>query len=113
MKRISSFAIFLISLLLATIATAQRPVSRITQQIDPDRRVTLEGNTLPVTRVAVDRGPAPNSMLQSRMLLVLSRSDEQEQALRQLLEEQQTAGSPNFHKWLTPEEFGQKFGPSD
>jgi hypothetical protein len=94
-------------------AAAQRPASRITQQIDPNRRVTLEGNTPALTRGALDRGPAPSSLLESRMLLVLARSDEQEQALRQLLEEQQTAGSPNFHKWLTPEEFGQKFGPSD
>lgn len=110
---ISPFVIVLISLLSATIATAQRPTARITQQIDPNRRVTLEGNTLALTRLALDRGPAPNSMLESRMLLVLSRSDEQEKALRQLLDEQQTAGSPNFRKWLTPEEFGQQFGPSD
>lgn len=47
------------------------------------------------------------------MLLVLSRSDAQEKALRQLLDDQQTAGSPSFHKWLTPEEFGQQFGPAD
>jgi hypothetical protein len=47
-----------------------------------------------------------------RMLLVLKRSAEQESALGKLLDEQLDQTSPNFHKWLTPDEFGQKFGPS-
>jgi hypothetical protein len=47
------------------------------------------------------------------MLLVLKRSDEQERALRKLLDDQQDKHSPNYHKWLTPEKFGEQFGPSD
>jgi subtilase family serine protease len=47
-----------------------------------------------------------------RMLLILKRSLEQESGLRKLLDEQLDQTSPNFHKWLTPDEFGQKFGPS-
>ena len=47
------------------------------------------------------------------MLLVLKRSPEQQLALRKLLDDQQDRHSPNYHKWLTPEEFGQKFGPTD
>jgi subtilase family serine protease len=47
-----------------------------------------------------------------RMLLILKRSPEQESALRKLLDEQLDQTSPNFHKWLTPDEFGQQFGPS-
>lgn len=48
-----------------------------------------------------------------RMQLVLRRSDEQELNLRKLLGDQQTKGSPRYHQWLTPEEFGREFGPSD
>ncbi len=48
-----------------------------------------------------------------RMLLVLKRSPEQESALRKLLDDQQDKTSPNYHKWLTPEQFGKQFGPSD
>jgi len=44
---------------------------------------------------------------------VLKRSDEQEYALRTLLDNQQDKNSPNYHKWLTPEQFGNAFGPSD
>jgi subtilase family serine protease len=48
-----------------------------------------------------------------RMLLVLKRSGEQEAALRKMLDDQQDKNSANYHKWLTPEEFGKQFGPSD
>ncbi len=49
----------------------------------------------------------------NRMLLVLKRSDEQESALRTLIDDQQDKASPNYHKWMTPDEFGKQFGPSD
>jgi uncharacterized protein (TIGR03437 family) len=46
------------------------------------------------------------------MLLILKRSPEQESALRKLLDEQLDQSSLNFHRWLTPEEFGYLFGLS-
>lgn len=48
-----------------------------------------------------------------RMLLVLGRSAAAEASLETLLEEQQDKSSPSFHKWLTPDEFGEQFGISD
>lgn len=48
-----------------------------------------------------------------RMLLVLGRSGAEEASLEALLQEQQDRSSPTFHKWLTPDEFGQQFGVSD
>jgi subtilase family serine protease len=47
------------------------------------------------------------------MLLVLKRSPELEASLVALLDEQQDKSSPNYHAWLTPEQFGQQFGPAD
>jgi hypothetical protein len=47
------------------------------------------------------------------MVMVLKRSAEQQQALDRLVAEQNDPGSPNFHKWLTPEEFGQRFGVAE
>jgi len=49
----------------------------------------------------------------NRMLLVLKRSPEQEAALETLLDNQQDKASPHYHQWLTPEEFGRRFGPND
>ena len=48
-----------------------------------------------------------------RMLLVLKRSPEQEHALAGRLDQLQDKSSPYFHQWLTPEQFGQEFGPAD
>jgi hypothetical protein len=48
-----------------------------------------------------------------RILLLLQRSPDQETALEQLLEDQQSKASPNYHAWLTPEQFGRQFGPAD
>jgi hypothetical protein len=45
--------------------------------------------------------------------LVLSRSAEQQAALNQYLSELQDKSSPNFHKWLTPDQFGKLYGPAD
>src|SRR5229473_1578296 len=49
----------------------------------------------------------------TRMLLLLQRSQEQEAELRQLMEEQQSKNSSNYHAWLTPDQFGRQFGPAD
>ena len=32
---------------------------------------------------------------------------------RELLDEQQSSASPDYHQWLTPQQFGQQFGPAD
>jgi uncharacterized protein (TIGR03437 family) len=44
--------------------------------------------------------------------LGLRRTEAQQKALDRLLEELQDPSSPNYHHWLTPEEFGARFGAS-
>jgi hypothetical protein len=85
----------------------------ITQAVDESQLTTLKGNTHPLARPEFDLGTAQASLPMQRMLLVLKRSPEQETALRKLLDDQQDKHSPNYHKWLTPEEFGKQFGPTD
>jgi len=48
-----------------------------------------------------------------RMMLVLQRSPEQQAALSKFMDEQLSKDLPNFHNWLTPDEFGKQFGPAD
>ena len=86
---------------------------RITAAIDESRLTTLRGNTHPLARPEFDRGAAPDSLPMLRMLLVLQRSQAQESALETLMEQQQDKSSPNYHAWLTPQQFGQQFGPAD
>ncbi len=47
------------------------------------------------------------------MTLVFRRSDAQEAELKQLLAAQQDPASSSFHRWLTPEGFGQRFGMAE
>jgi Pro-kumamolisin, activation domain/Bacterial Ig-like domain (group 3) len=96
-----------------TLSNSSSVATRITQSVDENQRLVLKGNTHPLARPQFDQGAAPADLPMNRMLLVLKRSPQQESALRQLLDEQQDKASPNFHKWLTPDEFGQKFGPAD
>jgi subtilase family serine protease len=47
-----------------------------------------------------------------RIQLQLSSSPEQQAALEQLLAGQQDSAVPHFQEWLTPEQFGERFGPA-
>jgi hypothetical protein len=102
-------------LMLTSLSAAQgtTALSRITAPINESNLTTLLGNTHPLARAEFDRGAAPTSLAMNHMLLVLKRSPEQEAALESLLAQQQDKTSANYHNWLTPEQFGQQFGPSD
>src|SRR5262249_27682350 len=105
-------AIFLIAALCSwTQGTGVRPL--ITQPIDESNLTILRGNTHPLARAQLDRGLAPDNRPMDRMLLVLKRSPQQEAALQRWMAQQLDQSSPNYHKWLTPAQFGQMFGPSD
>src|SRR5258708_23788844 len=83
---------------------------RVMQAVNPLEMVVLRGNTHPLARSEFDRGAVSDAMPMGRILLLLQRSPDQEQALQQLLAQQQSKSSPNYHAWLTPEQFGQQFG---
>jgi len=86
---------------------------RITQAINNADRVALRGNVYSLARPQFDRGLAPASLPMERMMLLLKRSPQQEAALEALLARQQDRQSPDYHRWLTPAQFGAEFGPSD
>ena len=90
-----------------------RVAARVVDTVDDSNRTVLRGNVHPMARAEFDRGAMADAQPVTRMVMVLQRSAEQEAALRQLMEEQQSKNSPNFHAWLTPEQFGKQFGPAD
>ena len=112
LQLINNFICFLI---FCTAALAQqnyvRP--RIAGPIEEGQTVRLKGNTHPLARAQFDVEVAPPNLPLDRMLLVLKRSPEQHTALLKLLDNQQDKSSASYHKWLTPEQFGQEFGPAD
>lgn len=103
------------TLVLSTLAAAQQRyvAPRINEPLDEGRRIVLKGNVHPLARTRFQVAAAPANLPMDRMLLVLKRSPEQETALVKLLDDQQDKSSSDFHKWLTPEQFGQQFGPAD
>jgi len=86
---------------------------RVVEAVDDARRVTLSGNVHPLAQAEFDRGAVADAQPMNRILLLLKRSDEQEATLQDLLQKQQDKSTPNFHQWLTPEQFGAQFGVAD
>ena len=89
------------------------PEARVMQSVRDDKVTTLRGNVHPMARAANDRGALPATQPVTRMTLLLQRSAAQETALDQLLTEQQDPKSSNYHAWLTPQQFGEQFGPAE
>ena len=85
-------------------------IERIAAPVRDEVRVRLKGNTYPLARPQYDQGKAPSDLHLERMLLTLTRSRGQEAALRDLLASQQNRTTPYYHRWLSPEEFGNRFG---
>jgi len=109
-----SLCVFL-AVFLATPARPQnapRVHSRI-GAIDESALVRLPGNRHPLANLANDRGEVPPSLPMQRMLLVLSRDVQTEADLRELLTAQQDKTSSSFHNWLTPAQFGERYGASN
>jgi len=86
---------------------------QIKAPIDESQTVALRGNVNPLARAEFDQGRVDASKPSGRLLLVLKRSANQEAALQQYLKDAHSPASSSFHKWLTPEQFGQKFGAAD
>src|SRR5215469_1328434 len=78
--------------------------NRIAGRVDNSRRVTMRGHVHPLARSEYDQGRADAAMRLRHASLVLKPSDSQQADLDQLLAEQQDSSSPNYHRWLTPEQ---------
>jgi hypothetical protein len=88
------------------------PAARIVDRIDENQLVTLKGNTHPMARSRNDRGRVSPDLPMTDLILVLSRSPEQQEAFDQFVASQYDHSSPNFHQWLEPEDVGERFGPA-
>ena len=92
-----------------------RPMPMILERIDESKLVTLGHNTRPEAVPANDLGRVSDDFPIEHMLLQLKRSPERDAALDDYVADLHDSKSPNFHKWLTPEQFSQHFGvaPAD
>ena len=95
----------------ASVEAASQPLVR--GAVDDAVRVTLAGNVHPMAQAKYDQGRVEDSFAADRLTLILKRSNEREQALGQYLQDAHTPGTESYHKWLTPDEFGRRFGAAD
>ena len=83
---------------------------RIAGNIDSNRVVALPGHVHPAARAEFDQGRADGGRMMRGLALEFHPSASQQTALNKLLAQQQNPASPNFHKWLTPAQFADRFG---
>jgi hypothetical protein len=60
-----------------------------------------------------DRGPVTSSMVLQNMSIILQPGDARRADLEQFVASQQDPTSQNYHRWLTPEQYAEKFGAPD
>jgi len=93
--------------------STQANVRRIVDKIDESQLTTLHGNTHPAAIAKNDLGRVNADLPMTDLVMVLSRSAEQQAAFEKFVADLYDANSPVFHQWLTPEQVGARFGPSD
>ena len=86
---------------------------QLSQTIDATGYVRIAHTKPLLATPANDAGRVESSRAMQRMLLVLSPTAEQQNQLKQLLDEQQNRKSPQYHRWLSASEFAARFGVAD
>src|SRR5258708_2505152 len=110
--RLFAAASLLAALIAPRIVRAQSEL-QITQAVDSAQRKLLHNTVHPLATSANDRGRADASLPMKDMLLFLHGSDAKAAAAKQYVATSHDPKSPNYHKWLTPEQYGAQFGPAD
>ncbi|MFZ0289123.1 MAG: protease pro-enzyme activation domain-containing protein [Candidatus Sulfotelmatobacter sp.] len=102
---------FLLPLLATSLCFAAQP-DRITGTINSSEMVALAKSLHPKAQPRYDQGPVDPSLKLSYITMLMAPSPSQQKALNQLLAQQQDPTSPNYHQWLTPQQFADQFGLS-
>lgn len=97
----------------AAVHTSAIPTVRVTKAVDNGKRATLYGHTPKATRRGMDLGRITPSTPAEHLIILLKSSQEQEREARRVIDEQHDKRSANYHRWMTPEEFGAHFGVHD
>jgi subtilase family serine protease len=92
---------------------AEHPASRLTERLDSGRTFALPGTVHPLLASAVDEGEVEPPLVLPRIILYFKKTEAQQADLDRLLEAQQDRSSPQYHQWLTPEQFADRFGLSE
>src|SRR5208282_5530731 len=98
-------------LIFTTLSFAAAP-DRITSPVVSSQLIRLSAGVPMRAQPQYDQGRVEPSLKLNYMTLLTVPSASQQKALDQLLAQQQDPHSPLYHKWLTPEQYADRFGLS-
>lgn len=104
---LTASAIFLLA---ASGSTQNASKDRIVYAVDSARTAAVRGTAHPLARPQFDQGRVSPEQQLTGVALTFRLSASQQADLQELLREQQDRSSPNYHRWLTPEEYAARFG---
>lgn len=87
--------------------------ARVTSQVVDSERVRLAGSARLSELASGDLGVVSGDTALKNMILLLKPSDAQAADLKTLLAAQMNPKSAQYHKWLTPAEYGARFGVAE
>src|SRR5215831_2409565 len=85
---------------------------RITGAIDARQRISLPSAVHRLAQSRFDAGPLDPAAVLDHVQIFFSPSTAQQSDLDRLLAAQRNPASPDFRRWLTPEQFADRFGLS-
>jgi subtilase family serine protease len=85
---------------------------RIDKAIDNNLVFSLKGSVPAKAQRRYDQGAVDPAMQLDYVTMIMQPSVSQRAALEQTLRQQQDPTSPKYHKWLTPEQYAERFGLS-
>ncbi len=85
---------------------------RIARKIEKTSSFVVKGSVHPMVQASYDNGRVGPSFRMERITMSFKLTDAQQADLDALLKQQQDPASPNYHKWITPEQFADRFGIS-
>lgn len=111
-RRLAGFGIVCMALILSGAPVSNQ---RIRTRIADGETVVLHGNTRPAVERGLvrDEGRVAPSLMLPRIFLSFTMSSAQQGELDELLKSQQDRRSPQYHRFLTPEQYAARFGMDD
>jgi subtilase family serine protease len=100
------------AVILSSLSYAVTPQDRIMAPLSEGPKVALKGNVHGFAKPDNDLGLADSSRPMQGVTLVFRPSPAQQKDLEKSLAELGDPSSPNYHRYLTPKQFGQRYGMS-
>jgi hypothetical protein len=105
------FFFVLFSIVVPAASQAQSS-ARVIGAVDDKIVTVMHGSRHPLATAFNEIGRVDSGLPMERMMLLLQPSAEQETALAKLVSHQSDKDSADYHRWLSPDDFGARFGPA-